>query len=182
MKKLALFLIVVISPVLLTGCFDDNDDLKAFINQVHKNTTHYIKPMPEISKFTHFDYSASALRSPFVAPKPEAIQEKIQQMSGCLSPDPRRRKQPLEKYSLGDLTMRGTLGELGIVWALVEASDKTLHRVSVGNYLGLFNGRITEVSDNNIKVVELIPDGAGCWVEREATIVMAESSAEGQRK
>ena len=181
MKNIALFLIIL-SPVLLSGCFDDTDDLKEYMNTVQKNTTHYIKPMPKIAKFSHFDYAVTTLRSPFIAPKPEAIQEKIQQMSGCLSPDPRRRKQPLEKYSLGDLTMRGTLGELGIVWALVEASDKSLHRVSVGNYLGLFNGHITKVNENNIKVVELIPDGAGCWVEREATIVLAEPNAEGQRK
>jgi len=178
MKKLTLLLPVF----MLTACFDNTSDLNEYVIKVQKNTTNYIEPMPEISKFTHFDYSASTLRSPFVAPKPEAIQEKMQQMSGCLSPDPRRRKQPLEKYSLGDLTMRGTLGELGIVWALVEASDATLHRVAVGNYLGLYNGRITEVDENHVKVLELIPDGAGCWVERETVIAMVESDAEGQRK
>jgi len=178
MKKLALLL----PTIFLTGCFDDSSDLKEYVTKVQKNTTNYIAPMPEISKFSHYDYAAEALRSPFVAPKPEAIQEKMQQMSGCLSPDPRRRKQPLEKYSLGDLTMRGTLGELGIVWALVEASDATLHRVSVGNFLGLYNGRITEVNENDVKVIELIPDGAGCWVERETVIAMVESGSEGQGK
>lgn len=177
MKKLAL-----LTTVLLAGCFDNTDDLKQHIATVQENTSNYIDPMPEVSTFNHFDYSAQTLRSPFVAPKPEAIQEKMQQMAGCLSPDPRRRKQPLEKFALGDLTMRGTLGELGIVWALVEASDDTLHRVSVGNYLGLYNGRIISVSKNNIKVVELIPDGAGCWVERETVIALVESSAEGQGK
>ena len=78
--------------------------------------------------------------------------------------------------------MRGTLGELGITWALVEASDSTLHRVAVGNYLGLYNGRITDVNQNNVKVIELIPDGAGCWVERETVVAMVDSNAEGQRK
>jgi len=178
MKKLA----IIFTVIFLTGCFDDNSDLKEYVAEVQKNTTNYIAPMPEISKFSHYDYAAGTIRSPFVAPKPEAIQEKMQQMSGCLSPDPRRRKQPLEKYALGDLTMRGTLGELGIVWALVEASDATLHRVSVGNYLGLYNGRITEVNENDVKVIELIPDGSGCWVERETVITMVESGAEGQGK
>ena len=102
-------------------------------------------------------------------------------MSGCLSPDPRRRKQPLEKYSLSDLIMRGTLGELGVTWALVEASDNTLHRVAVGSYVGLYHGRITTVSQDNIKVLELIPDGAGCWVERETVVAMTQASAEEQR-
>lgn len=166
----------------MTGCFSDTDDLKAHIATVQSSTTSSIEPMPEVTVYGHFDYSAQALRSPFDAPKPEAIQEKIQQMSGCLSPDPRRRKQPLEKFSLSDLVMRGTLGELGVTWALVEASDKTLHRIAVGSYVGLYNGRITTVSQDNVKVLELIPDGAGCWVERETVVAMTQTSAEGQRK
>jgi len=176
MKKLAL-----VAAVLLTGCFDDTSDLKVHIANVQASASSTIAPMPAVAVFDHFDYSAQTLRSPFDAPKPEAIQEKIQQMSGCLSPDPRRRKQPLEKFALSDLTMRGTLGELGVIWALVEASDKTLHRVAVGSYVGLFHGRITAVSQDNVKVLELIPDGAGCWVERETVVTMTETSAEGQR-
>jgi len=177
MKKL-----VLVIAVMLSGCFDDTTDLKNHIAKIQANTKSYIEPMPEVPKFNHFDYSAQMLRSPFVAPKPEAIQEKMQQMSGCLSPDPRRRKQPLEKFALSDLTMRGTLGELGITWALVEASDATLHRVAVGSYVGLYNGRIAAVSQESVKVIELIPDGAGCWVERETVVAMVKSDAEGQRK
>ncbi len=166
MRKLAL----LSSLVLLSGCFDDTSDLQTHIAKVRANTKSYIEPMPEVPRFNHFDYSAFELRSPFVAPRPEAIQEKLQQMSGCLSPDPRRRKQPLEKYALGDLVMRGTLGEGGVTWALIEASDNSLHRVSIGNYVGLYNGKITEVGNDNVKIVELTPDGAGCWVERETTV------------
>ena len=178
MKKLA----ILVPFFMLTGCFDETSDLKAHIIQVQENTPKRIDPIPAIPEFNHFDYSVGSLRSPFDIPRPEAIQEKIQQMSGCLSPDPRRRKQPLEKYSLSDLSMRGTLGESDITWALVEASDATLHRVAVGNYLGLYHGRITEVSQNNVKVTELIPDGAGCWVERETVVAMVDLGSEGQRK
>lgn len=178
MKKLA----VIFYVLMLTGCFDDTSDLKAHIATVQANTPRTIDPMPEVPVYDHFDYSVQSLRSPFDVPRPEAIQEKIQQMSGCLSPDPRRRKQPLEKFALSDLIMRGTMGELGVTWALVEASDTTLHRVAVGHYLGLYNGRITDVNQDNVKVIELIPDGAGCWVERETVVAMVESDSEGQRK
>jgi type IV pilus assembly protein PilP len=173
MKKIAL-----LSLLVLTGCFDDTSDLKVHIAKVKANTTSYIEPMPEVPTFNHYDYSAVELRSPFVAPRPEAIQEKLQQMSGCLSPDPRRRKQALEKYALGDLVMRGTLGEGGVTWALVQASDDSLYRVSIGNYVGLYNGRITEVGNDSVKVIELTPDGAGCWVERESAIEMVKSDSQ----
>lgn len=172
--------LVLLSVLLLSGCFDDVTDLHAHIDKVKRQTPNKIDPIPPLTEFNHFDYSAFALRSPFVAPKPEAIQEKMQQMSDCLHPDPRRRKQPLEKYALESLNMSGTLGEEGIIWALVEASDSTLHRVSIGSYLGLYNGRITSVEQEEIIIVELIPDGAGCWVERETTISMVELESEGQ--
>ena len=173
---------IILSAVLLTGCYSSTDDLQQHIADVQAGSSSKVEPMPKVIVFAHFDYSANGLRSPFDVPKPEAIQEKIQQMSGCLSPDPRRRKQPLEKFSLSDLVMRGTLGELGVTWALLEASDNTLHRVAVGSYVGLYYGRITSVSQANVKVLELIPDGAGCWVERETVVTMTQASAEGQRK
>lgn len=172
--------LVLLSVFLLSACFDDLSDLNQYTEQVKATTPNKIRPMPTITEFNHFDYSAFALRSPFVAPKPEAIQEKMQQMSDCLHPDPRRRKQPLEKFALESLDMSGTLGEEGIIWALVEASDATLHRVSIGSYLGLYNGRITNVGQEEIIIVELIPDGAGCWVERETTVSMIEPDLEGQ--
>lgn len=178
MKKI----LIVIYSIVLTGCFNDTTELQAHIEHVKATTPNVIEPIPEIPEFIHIEYDANSLRSPFDAPRPEAIQEKIQQMSGCLSPDPRRRKQPLEKFSLSDLIMRGTLGELDVTWALVEASDATVHRVAVGNYLGLYNGRITDVTQGNIKVIELIPDGAGCWVERETIVAIVDSNTEGQRK
>ena len=172
-------ILIIATLVFLTGCFDDTSDLTAHMEQVKATTSSQIDPMPEVHPFNHFDYSAHELRSPFVLPEPEVIQQKIQQMSGCLSPDPRRRKQPLEKFALSDLTMRGTMGDDGILWALVEASDFTLHRVSKGSYLGLFNGRISEVSGKNVKVIELTPDGAGCWVERETVMKIAQTQSEG---
>ena len=172
--------LVLLSVFLLSACFDDLTEINEHIEKVKASTPNKIKTMPVLTDFQHFDYSAFALRSPFVAPKPEAIQEKMQQMSDCLHPDPRRRKQPLEKFALESLDMSGTLGEEGIIWALVEASDSTLHRVSVGSYLGLYNGRITNVGQEEIIIVELIPDGAGCWVERETTISMVDSEQEGQ--
>ena len=158
----------------LSGCFGGQGDLEIYIAQVKSNVSPKIQPMPEVSPFHHFDYSAQSLRSPFVAPEPEVLLEKLRQQSDCLSPDPERNKQALEKFSLADITMRGTLGGSGMLWALLEASDASVHRVAVGEYLGLYHGRITAVGQDHIKVIELIPDGAGCWVERETLVSMVQ--------
>jgi len=174
MKRVVLF-----SLFILSGCFDDISEIKNHIAKVKANTKAYIEPMPEVPSFTSFHYSSEELRSPFVAPKPEVIQEKTQQISGCLIPNPRRLKQPLEKFTLGDLVMRGTLGDQSSLWALLEASDGTLHRVSIDNYVGLYNGRIIDVDNSTVKIIELIPDGAGCWVERDTAINLTISNTEG---
>jgi type IV pilus assembly protein PilP len=168
-------ILCITSLSLVASCFDDTTDIKAHIAEVKSTTTNYIEPMPEVNPFIHIAYSADQLRSPFVLPKAEVIQQKIQQMAGCLSPDTTRRKQPLEKYALSDLTMRGTLGDADMLWALLEASDASLHRVALGNYLGLYNGQITQVSESEVKITELAPDGAGCWVERKATLSIINS-------
>jgi type IV pilus assembly protein PilP len=39
-------------------------------------------------------------------------------------------------------------------------------------YLGQSDGRVTSVSDGRIELVELVPDGAGGWLERPAAISM----------
>lgn len=158
----------------LSGCFGGQGDLEVYIAQVKANVSPRIQPMPQVTPFNHFDYSAQTLRSPFVAPAPEVLLEKLRQESNCLSPDPDRNKQALEKFSLADIAMRGTLGGSGVLWALLEASDASVHRVAVGHYLGLYHGRITVVSQDHIKVIELIPDGAGCWVERETLVSMVQ--------
>lgn len=172
MKKL----LIIFFLLGLVGCFDDVSDIKTHINEVKNSGMGYVQPMPTVPEFDRFDYSSSNLRSPFDAPKPEALQERIQKIKGCASPDDQRRKHPLEKYAISDLVMRGTLGEGNRITALVEASDSSLHRVLVGSYLGLYYGRVTAVNQEQIKILELIPDGAGCWVERETVVSMVSAN------
>lgn len=168
--------LILLSGVgLLTGCFDDTSDLQQYVTEIKQTVSGRIEPMDALEKFNHVDYAANEQRSPFAAPRPEAIVAKLQQISNCLAPDPRRRRQPLEKFAIDTLKMRGTIGEKGVTWALIEASDGTLHRLAQGHYLGLYHGQITKVGQEKIEIVELIPDGAGCWNERETSIEMQES-------
>lgn len=173
MKKIFLLL-----TVMLQGCYDDVSDIQQYMNDVKNGAPVKIDPIPEVKEFVHVDYEALISRSPFELPSPEAIEENYIPVQNCLAPDPRRRKQPLEKFALDNLSMKGTLGTDNQIWALIEATDGSLHRVTNDNFIGLFNGRITSVTDNQVELIELIPDGAGCWKERTATVLMAEDTAE----
>lgn len=170
-------ILLPISLVMLSGCYDDTSDLQRFMADVQATTKSSVQPIPEIKEFEHFAYSATELRSPFVAPKPEAIRETLQQVSNCLHPDPTRRKQPLEKFALDNLRMAGVMGGDVQMWGLVQATDSTLHRIGVGDYLGLFHGKVTQVTESYIELLELIPDGAGCWKERTTKLQMSDPDA-----
>ena len=171
-------LVVLFSVLLLSACYDDVSDIQTFMNDVKTGTPVKIEPIPAVNQFEHVEYNMQVQRSPFDLPSPELIQENYEPAQNCLAPDPRRRKQPLEKFALDNLSMRGTLGTDEEVWALIQATDGSLHRVTAGNFIGLYHGRITSVNDNRVVLTELIPDGAGCWKERTATVQLADSSAD----
>jgi type IV pilus assembly protein PilP len=170
--------LVGLSCLLLQGCFDDVSDLKAFMAEVDRNTPRAIAPIIPVKEFAHINYGGIELRDPFAKPKAEAIIDKRAQLLDCLQPDRNRDKEALEKYGLTNLKMKGTMGYNKDPWALIEAtSDGSLHRVSVGNYMGLFHGRITQVLHDQVQLVEMVPDGTGCWKERDMTVNMSNANS-----
>ena len=175
MKKLVM---AGLSCVLLSGCFDDVSDIKAFMAEVDRNTTRAIEPIRPVKEFAHIHYGGNDLRDPFAKPKAELIEDRRATLLDCLQPDRNREKEALEKYGLTNLKMKGTMGYEKDPWALIEAvSDGSLHRVSVGNYMGLFHGRITQVVHDQVLLVEMVPDGTGCWKERNMTVNMSNTTA-----
>jgi hypothetical protein len=86
-----------------------------------------------------------------------------------------RRKEALEAYPLDSLDMVGTIGAGGGLLGLVMAPDKVTYRVRPGNYLGQNDGKIVAIYDDRIEIVELVPDGAGGWLERQAKIALEDN-------
>ena len=59
--------------------------------------------------------------------------------------------------------------------ALLLAPDKVTYRVRPGAYVGQSDGRVTAVYEDRVELVELVPDGAGGWLERPATIALEDN-------
>ena len=72
------------------------------------------------------------------------------------------------------LRMMGTLEKGDQFWAILRDPDSIIHRVQTGNYIGQNHGNIIEVTETNIKLLEIIPDGRGGWEERKAELALAE--------
>ena len=129
-----------------------------------------LEPLPVMKQFETFEYSAEGLRDPFAEPTPD------RDSGGAgLRPDPERRKEALEAYPLDGLNMVGTIGTAGNLIGLVLAPDRVTYRVRPGNYMGQNDGRITAVHEDRIEMVELVPDGAGGWIERQAKIALEDN-------
>lgn len=163
--------------LLLAGCTQGNmSDLQAYVNQVKSRTGGHIDPLPEIQVYETFAYAASDLRSPFISPVTQKIEEQEQLAAdNGISPDFNRPKELLEEYPLDSLRMVGTLEQASKLWGIVKANDGTIHRVVSGNYLGQNHGKILRISESSIELLEIVPDGQGGWQEREAAIALGES-------
>lgn len=169
MKILPLLLV----SIFLVGCVGDRSDLELFVTTTKSEHVAHIPPLKEPPKFEHFAYQAELMRSPFVPPSRELTEEVVDTSKDCLKPDFKRRKGRLETYALDNLKMRGTLSEDGFIWALIESSDENVYRLGVGEYLGLYNGKIAKVTPQSVEIIELIPDGSGCWAERSSSMELS---------
>lgn len=153
---------------LSAGCARDTSDLDGYLAEVKARRSLPIEPIPEIKPFDTFEYPDEPLRDPF-APLDFSPRNEVAKSSGP-SPDMARPRELLEEYPLDTLRMMGILQQKESLWALVRDSSGTIHRVQTGNYMGQNHGRIIGINEREVKLRELIPDGAGGWMERQAAL------------
>jgi type IV pilus assembly protein PilP len=166
------------SALILTGCGASVDDLVAYTQQVKANTQVSIEPYPEFADFESVNYAATGTRSPFMRAVGESSTIQIATTPNCAQPNRQRSKEKLENFGLDALQMAGVIGINGRRFALIKANDGSLHRVATGNYIGLFHGKVTQIANNEVKIEEMLPDGAGCWQSKTATLSMSSATGE----
>jgi type IV pilus assembly protein PilP len=173
MKRL---LVPIAIAMLAAGCSSELDDLKKFVRDSDKGLPRRVEPLPAVKPFEPFAYEGFDLPDPF---KPRKLAAPKDSANSALAPDLNRRKEPLEAFPLEQLKMVGTLQQGADVYALVRA-DKTLYRVKKGNYMGQNFGLITDVTDSEIKLKEIVQDSAGDWAERQSVLPLLEEAAAGK--
>lgn len=159
---------------LLAGCAgDDLTDLQQYAEQIKAREPGQIEPLPEIQQIETFVYEANDRRSPF-SPDDGTMEEDSTKPPSGIAPDPLRRKEELEQFSLDTIRMVGSMEQDESMWALVTTRDGTLFRVQAGNYLGKNHGQITRIAEDRIELTEIVPDGTSGWQERQASIALSE--------
>ena len=171
MSQLARFISLASVSIMLAACSGGSQyqDIDAFLKEKREAPTGQIPPVPALKAYRAFTYSASGMRSPFS--KPVDVKEIARlEASASVKPDLNREREFLEQYSFDSLRMVGTLELDGVLWALVRDPEGGVHRVRRANYLGRNHGRILEIGQNYLSVVEIVSTGGDGWVERPRTL------------
>ena len=178
MKEAPRWLVMLLLPLLLVGCEREMGDLEQFVIEARTKAQTRVEPLPEVKPHETFRYEVSGMRDPFEPIPFGRPQLKVEEEEAPKGEGPRpdfdRPREPLEAYPLDSLRMVGILEREGRRWALIKAGDGTIHRVTVGNYLGQNHGRIVDISETQVSLVELAPTGLGDWVERQASLALTE--------
>lgn len=161
---------LVMFALILNACSQDVSDLNEFIEQTKVKHVGSVEPLPQFEAYTNFIYSAGDLRDPFeTAFQMEGNNEKTEKPTHNQRP-----REPLEHFPLDTLRMVGVLEKGDQIWGLIKDPQNMVHRVKVGNHVGTNEGEITSVTEEKIELLEIVADGMGNYVERNATLGVGE--------
>lgn len=164
-SRVASLVVSLMLPVMLAACADPGiDALDRELADIRRDpvaTRHQDIPAMPVQKPPRYDAQDS--RSPFQPREAEGGRERP--LDSLLMPELDRPREPLEAYDLRELALVGTLRVGGQPSALVRAPGGQVHRVRIGNYLGLDHGRIVEITGTSVQLVELVVERSG-WTER----------------
>lgn len=158
----------IIMALNLSGCSQDNSDLQEYIKTTKTKHVGSVKPLPQFKPYQNFSYSAAELRDPFE----QAFEADEKEKTSDIKLKTERPKEPLESFPLDTLRMVGILEQNEQTWGLVKDPNNVVHRVQTGNYLGLNDGQIITVTEKQLDIIEIIPDGIGGYIERNATLAI----------
>ena len=159
----------------LAACSGNNtEDLSSYVAAVKSRQQARIDPLPEFAPFETHLYEASGERDPFTPPVYSAPKPVTTASGSGIAPDQNRPREPLESEPLDSLRMVGTLERQNNSWALVRMSNSTIHRVKPGNFMGQNHGKIVQITESELELTEIVPDGLGGWMERQAALALSE--------
>lgn len=167
-EKASRLALVAMLGIAAGACSGGNDDLLAYIDEVKARPGGRIEPLPQVKPYETFTYDAVALRSPFVPDTPKG------RAAAGPRPEADRPKEYLEQFPLDTLKMVGTLRYEQSLFGLVQTQDGLIHRVLPGNFVGQNEGRVVAVTEADIQVDELVPDGIGGFFKRSAAIALTD--------
>lgn len=165
--------------LLLSACGEESDDLHAWMQQEQAVTKPSVKPISPPKEFVPQAYLAASTLDPFSKERLAAVLRGSSSAPASISdalvaPERARRKEQLESFPLDSISMVGFLKKGGADVGLVKV-DGLIYQVSKGMYMGQNYGKIKNINESSISMREIIQDGVGEWVERDAVLELQEA-------
>lgn len=161
---------------LLAACGADHEELQDWMERQRREAKPNVTPLEAPKRFDPQPYTSAQVVDPFSAQKLSvALKMEARQPNSLLASEMNRRKEPLEAYPLDQMVMVGSVARQGVPYALLRV-DKLLYQVKAGDYVGQNYGRITQITETQVVLREVVQDAAGEWIERAATLQLQEKA------
>ncbi|MGR6832463.1 pilus assembly protein PilP [Aliivibrio wodanis] len=162
----------IIFMLTLIGCKANKEHLGLFYSEAKQKGGAEIEGLSPAISFDVEPYTKANLRSPFSLSNQTEITSQRLETKDCWQPLVRKKKDPLEHYSLGQLRLKGMMGFESDVIALIETPNGNVVNVRKGQYIGQNNGKFISIQSNKIIIKEILSDGFGCWKKRKFALVL----------
>lgn len=164
---------IAFSVLLLGGCNGGGlGELDRYFAEHRSKPAAPIDPIPEVKPYIRFTYPTHE-KDPFDASMlaPEVAEEEVISDTG-VTIDTTRVPEFLESFPLDSLRMVGTVEKDDVLWALIKIPDGAVQSVKPGNYLGQNYGKIVNITDVQMDMIETVSNGLGGYEEREISIAL----------
>lgn len=176
MRPLPKVCLFAVTAMLLGACSSgEHADVKQWMVESSRDLRGSVPPLPELRPFPIVSYVSSDKPDPFGAGR---LEPEKREAAGGKQPDFERPAEPLEKFALESMSYVGlvTKDKEKIRHALIFVNG-AVFQVQKGNYLGQNFGRIVDINDSEIVLLETVRDPTGRsrdWVERKMTLQLQE--------
>ena len=159
-------LLPALLPLICAACSPDMADLEALT--AGEDAKFAPTTRPADARPAPFAYRSAAKRSPFAPP-----------VQGAPPSNPQPRHGPLADVPLAEVRLVGTLAGQGASYGLFQGPDGAVHRLAIGDPLGLNSGYVEGISEAAVQLVETVRDGAGGWRRERRSLSMANETQAG---
>lgn len=156
----------------LAACSTEMGDLEQKVAEVKSRKSNAIEPVPQIKQYEAFAYEPGERGDPFTQVVARRNPSGFE--TSGLKPDLNRNKEPLEEFPLDALRMLGIINANGKTYAMIKAPDNVVHRVTLKDHMGQNYGEITKITESEVTLLEIVPDGFGAWMQRPASLALAQ--------
>lgn len=164
--------------ILLPACGgSEHADIKQWMAESSRDLRGSVPPLPELKPFPIVSYISMDKPDPFGAGRFEPDKSEAE---GGKKPDFDRPAEPLEKFALESMSYVGLVSKDKdkIRHALILVNG-AVFQVQKGNHIGQNFGRIVDITDSEIVLLETVRDPSGRskdWVERKMTLQLLEGA------